>query len=32
MFLIVLLVHLIYYNLSLRKYTNNIIMINTCQV
>jgi hypothetical protein len=32
MFLIILLVRLIYYNLSLRKFTNNIIMIITCQV
>ncbi len=32
MFLIILLVDLVYYNLSLRKFTNNIIMIITCQV
>ena len=32
MFLIILLVRLIYYNLSLRKFTDNIIMFITCQV
>ena len=32
MFLIILLVCLIYYNLSIIKFTNNIVMIITCQV